>query len=42
MIKNKFKSVILVIENTLFIILDFLSKKGSKTAHKLACLLLPY
>lgn len=42
MIKKNLKRIVLAIKNNTFIILDFFSKKGSKTAHKLACQLLPY
>lgn len=42
MIKQYLKTIISTIENNVFVILNFFSKRGSKTAHKLACQLLPY
>lgn len=42
MIKQHLKTIISALETKLFIILDFFAQKGNKTAHKLACLMLPY
>ena len=42
MIKQHLKTIISALENQIFSILDFFAKKGSKTAHRLACLMLPY